>query len=31
MSAPAGVERNYPLSRLTTVRAGGPADFFARP
>jgi UDP-N-acetylenolpyruvoylglucosamine reductase len=29
--APAGVERDYPLSRLTTVRAGGPADFFARP
>jgi UDP-N-acetylenolpyruvoylglucosamine reductase len=31
MSAPAGVEQHYPLSRLTTVRAGGPADFFARP
>jgi UDP-N-acetylenolpyruvoylglucosamine reductase len=31
MSAPPGVERDYPLSRLTTVRAGGPADFFARP
>ncbi len=31
MSAPEGVERNYPLSRLTTVRAGGSADFFARP
>jgi UDP-N-acetylenolpyruvoylglucosamine reductase len=31
MSAPAGVERDYPLSRLTTVRAGGSADFFARP
>jgi UDP-N-acetylenolpyruvoylglucosamine reductase len=28
---PAGVKRNYPLARLTTVRAGGPADFFARP
>jgi UDP-N-acetylenolpyruvoylglucosamine reductase len=28
---PAGVEREYPLSRLTTVRTGGPADFFARP
>ena len=26
-----GVERDYPLSRLTTVRAGGSADFFARP
>jgi UDP-N-acetylmuramate dehydrogenase len=31
MSAPAGVDRDYPLSGLTTVRAGGPADFFARP
>ncbi|MGE5230409.1 MAG: UDP-N-acetylmuramate dehydrogenase [Deltaproteobacteria bacterium] len=31
MSVPAGVERDYPLSRLTTVRAGGSADFFARP
>jgi len=31
MSAPGGVERDYPLSRLTTVRAGGSADFFARP
>jgi UDP-N-acetylmuramate dehydrogenase len=31
VSAPAGVERSYPLSRLTTVRAGGSADFFARP
>ena len=31
MSAPAGVDRDYPLSRLTTVRAGGSADFFARP
>jgi UDP-N-acetylmuramate dehydrogenase len=28
---PAGVERDYPLARLTTVRAGGPADLFARP
>jgi UDP-N-acetylenolpyruvoylglucosamine reductase len=28
---PAGVERDYPLSRLTTVRTGGPADFFAHP
>jgi len=25
------VERDYPLARLTTVRTGGPADFFARP
>jgi UDP-N-acetylenolpyruvoylglucosamine reductase len=32
MSAtPKGVERDYALSRLTTVRAGGSADFFARP
>jgi UDP-N-acetylenolpyruvoylglucosamine reductase len=25
------VEHNYPLARLTTVRAGGPAELFARP
>jgi UDP-N-acetylenolpyruvoylglucosamine reductase len=31
MSPPAGVERDYPLARLTTIRTGGPADFFARP
>jgi UDP-N-acetylenolpyruvoylglucosamine reductase len=31
VSPPAGVEQDYPLSRLTTVRAGGSADFFARP
>jgi UDP-N-acetylenolpyruvoylglucosamine reductase len=31
MSAPEGVELDYPLSRLTTVRAGGAADYFARP
>jgi UDP-N-acetylenolpyruvoylglucosamine reductase len=31
MTAPAGVETDYPLSRLTTVRAGGAADHFARP
>jgi UDP-N-acetylenolpyruvoylglucosamine reductase len=29
--APPGVLRDYPLARLTTVRTGGPADFFARP
>jgi UDP-N-acetylenolpyruvoylglucosamine reductase len=29
--APAGVEADYPLARLTTIRTGGPADFFARP
>jgi UDP-N-acetylmuramate dehydrogenase len=28
---PAGVERDYPLARLTTVRAGGNAELFARP
>jgi UDP-N-acetylenolpyruvoylglucosamine reductase len=28
---PPGVERGYSLARLTTVRTGGPADFFARP
>jgi len=28
---PEGVARNYPLDRLTTVRTGGPADWFARP
>jgi UDP-N-acetylmuramate dehydrogenase len=31
ISVPVGVERDYPLARLTTVRAGGPADLFARP
>jgi UDP-N-acetylenolpyruvoylglucosamine reductase len=29
--APPDVERDYPLARLTTVRTGGPADWFARP
>ncbi len=28
---PAGVQRDYPLARLTTVRTGGPAELFARP
>jgi UDP-N-acetylenolpyruvoylglucosamine reductase len=28
---PPGIEHNYPLSRLTTVRTGGRAQFFARP
>jgi UDP-N-acetylenolpyruvoylglucosamine reductase len=28
---PAGVERGYPLARLTTIRTGGPAELFARP
>ena len=32
MSAPpAGVERDYPLARLTTIRTGGSGDFYARP
>jgi UDP-N-acetylenolpyruvoylglucosamine reductase len=32
MKAPPGrVERDYPLARLTTVRTGGAAGFFARP
>jgi UDP-N-acetylmuramate dehydrogenase len=31
VKVPEGVERKYPLARLTTVRAGGPADLFARP
>ena len=32
MSAdPEGVERDYPLWRLTTVRTGGAADLYARP
>ncbi len=28
---PEGVQRDYPLSRLTTVRTGGAAELFARP
>jgi UDP-N-acetylenolpyruvoylglucosamine reductase len=28
---PPGVERDYPLARLTTIRAGGAAELFARP
>ncbi|TMK74386.1 MAG: UDP-N-acetylmuramate dehydrogenase [Actinobacteria bacterium] len=31
MDTPANVEPDFPLARLTTVRAGGPADLFARP
>jgi UDP-N-acetylenolpyruvoylglucosamine reductase len=31
MSLPPGVERDYPLARLTTIRAGGRAELFARP
>jgi UDP-N-acetylmuramate dehydrogenase len=29
-AAPPQLEREFPLSRLTTVRTGGPAEFFAR-
>jgi UDP-N-acetylenolpyruvoylglucosamine reductase len=28
---PGGVQRDFPLARLTTVRTGGAADWFARP
>jgi UDP-N-acetylmuramate dehydrogenase len=28
---PEGVQSDFPLARLTTVRTGGPADWFARP
>jgi UDP-N-acetylmuramate dehydrogenase len=31
MAEPAGVEKDFPLARLTTVRTGGAADFYARP
>jgi UDP-N-acetylenolpyruvoylglucosamine reductase len=31
MTLPEGVDRDYPLARLTTVRAGGDAELFARP
>jgi UDP-N-acetylenolpyruvoylglucosamine reductase len=31
VNAPAGVEPGYSLARLTTIRTGGPADWFARP
>ncbi|HET9094743.1 MAG TPA: UDP-N-acetylmuramate dehydrogenase [Solirubrobacteraceae bacterium] len=31
VEAPAGVEHEYPLTRLTTIRTGGAAEFFARP
>jgi UDP-N-acetylenolpyruvoylglucosamine reductase len=30
-ATPPGVERDYPLARLTTVRTGGAADWFGRP
>ena len=31
MNPPVGVQADFPLARLTTIRAGGPADFYARP
>ena len=31
IATPPGVERDYPLAKLTTIRIGGPADFFAKP
>jgi UDP-N-acetylenolpyruvoylglucosamine reductase len=30
LKPPDGVQRDYSLARLTTVRTGGPADFFSR-
>ncbi len=30
MKQPAGIERDYPLARLTTVRTGGRGEYFAR-
>jgi UDP-N-acetylenolpyruvoylglucosamine reductase len=30
VESPAGVERDFPLARLTTIRTGGAADYFAR-
>jgi len=30
LDLPEGVEQSFPLARLTTVRTGGPAEFFAR-
>jgi len=31
VSTPDGVQADYPLARLTTIRTGGRGDFFARP
>jgi UDP-N-acetylenolpyruvoylglucosamine reductase len=30
VAVPEGVERDFPLARLTTIRTGGPAEYFAR-
>ncbi len=31
MTVPEGVQEGFPLARLTTVRTGGPADYYVRP
>jgi UDP-N-acetylmuramate dehydrogenase len=31
VTVPDGVERDFPLARLTTVRTGGPADWYSKP
>jgi UDP-N-acetylenolpyruvoylglucosamine reductase len=31
VTPPEGVQEQFPLDRLTTVRTGGPADYYARP
>lgn len=31
VEAPPALQRDFPLARLTTIRTGGPAEFFARP
>ena len=31
MSVPAGIERDVPLSRFTTIGTGGPARWFGEP
>jgi UDP-N-acetylenolpyruvoylglucosamine reductase len=31
VNPPSGVRADYPLERLTTIRTGGPGDWFARP
>ena len=31
VETPPGVERDFPLARLTTIRTGGQAEYFARP
>jgi UDP-N-acetylenolpyruvoylglucosamine reductase len=31
VTVPPGIERDFPLARLTTVRTGGPADWYSKP